>query len=53
VASLGLDLPFRWDPGTTTLARAAEESRRFWQDPGGAMAPGFVEVLNRSLAELV
>jgi hypothetical protein len=53
VASLGLDLPFRWDPGTTTLARALEESRRFWQDPGGAMAPGFVEVLNRSLAELV
>jgi hypothetical protein len=49
----GLDLPFRWDPGTTTLAQALEESRRFRQDPGGAMAPGFVEFVNRSLAELV
>jgi peroxiredoxin len=49
----GLALPFRWDPGTTTLAQALEESRRFWQNPGGAMAPGFVDALNRSLAELV
>jgi len=49
----GLALPFRWDPGTTTLAQALDESRRFWQNPGGAMAPGFVDALNRSLAELV
>ena len=49
----GLALPSRWDPATTTLAHALEESRRFWQEPGGAMAPGFVEALNRSLAELV
>lgn len=49
----GLDLPFRWDPESTTLAQALEESRRFWQSPGGAMPSGFVEALNRSLGELV
>jgi hypothetical protein len=32
----GLELPFKWDPAATTRARALEESRRFWQDPGGA-----------------
>ena len=48
------ELPFKWQPGTTTLAHALEESRRFWQNPvDGAMAPGFVDALNRSLAELV
>lgn len=49
----GLGLPFRWEPGTTTLAQALEESRGFWQNPGGGMAPGFVNALTRSLAELV
>jgi len=50
----GLALPFHWDPGTTTLAHALEESRRFWQDPDdGAMPLGFVDALNRSLTELV
>jgi len=49
----GLDLPFRWEPGVTTLAHALEESRRFCQSPGGAMPPGFVDALNRSLGELV
>jgi peroxiredoxin len=49
----GLNLPFRWEPGSTTLAQALEESRQFWQAPGGTMHPGFVTALNRSLAELV
>jgi len=50
----GLELPFQWNPKTTTLAQALEESRRFWQNPdGGAMPKGFVDALNRSLAELV
>lgn len=49
----GLELPFKWDPEATALAQALEESRRFWQDPDGAMAPGFVDALNRALAELV
>ncbi len=50
----GLKLPFKWQPGTTSLAQALEESRQFWQNPDdGAMAPGFVDALNRSLAELV
>ncbi len=49
----GLELPFQWNPEATTLAQALEESRQFWQNPGGAMAPGFVEALNRSLTELV
>jgi hypothetical protein len=49
----GLELPFKWDPEGTSLAQALEESRRFWQNPGGAMAPGFVDALNRALGELV
>ncbi len=50
----GFDLPFRWDPNHSSLAEALEESRQFWQNPhDGAMPPGFVEALNRSLTELV
>jgi peroxiredoxin len=49
----GFELPFRWAPDTTSLAQALEESRQYWQKPDGAMPPGFVEALNRSLAELV
>lgn len=50
----GFALPMRWDPSTTTLSQALEESRRFWHDAeGGAMPRESVEAINRSLAELV
>jgi peroxiredoxin len=50
----GFAMPMRWNPATTTLRDALEESRRFWQDPKkGAMPPEFVEAFNRSLTELV
>ncbi len=50
----GFALPFRWDPTSTSLVDALEESRQYWQDPQhGAMPPEFVEALNRSLTELV
>ena len=50
----GFAMSMRWNPATTTLRDALEESRRFWQDPEkGAMPPESVEALNRSLTELV
>ena len=50
----GFAMPGRWNPAETSLAEALEESRRFWQDPDdGAMPPGFVEALRRSLSALV
>lgn len=50
----GLALPFHWDPASSSLADALEDSRLYWQDPDqGVMPPEFVEALNRSLGELV
>ena len=50
----GLALSMRWDPATTTLSQALEESRRFWQDPDQDVTPPeYMEALDRSLAELV
>lgn len=45
-------LPFRWDPSSTTLATALEESRRYWQDPDhGAMPAEFIDALHRAVDE--
>lgn len=53
IGSAGLALPERWDPKTTTLEEALEQSRAYWQDEDGAMPKGFVDALNKSLTELV
>lgn len=51
---VGVSRAFRWDPASTSLAHALEESRRYWKDPDrGATPPEFIEAVNQSLAELV
>lgn len=49
----GFALPFHWDPASSSLAEALEQSRHYWQDAeDGVMPREFVEALTRSLSEL-